>query len=120
MGQFRALAASLPRLPLNMASINGLPENGVRASTGVYVLFRRAQRGDPPQSIADGYTCLKVARASDQLLGPTLADAFAQAPRSGATHFSYIVANLELVIDAEHRRLYVALHPLDGDAPEGE
>lgn len=119
IGQLRAQAASLPRLLLNMASVNGLPEDGVRKSTGVYLLFRRAQPGDPPQSVADGYTCLLVAPTRDQTLGPALEVAVNGAPRTGATHFSIVVTNLDFLTNDEHRRLYAGFQPVIGEPPTG-
>lgn len=118
IGQVLASRIQLPRYPLTVQSLNSLPEDGMRASPGVYALFRSSVHSDNPRSMHEGFTCLKVTTTSSSCLGEALMEEIRASQQTGATHFSYEAETL--LIEEFHRRWYDYFHPLGGVAPSDQ
>lgn len=117
IGQFRSQPATIERFPLNVATLNELLGRGLRDKLGVYALFRPARKEDPTHSVTDGYACLRVVADENRLLGVALAEELERRASTGATHFSYVEANLSPLLEAQHRQMYEDFQPLEGSPP---
>lgn len=115
LGQYEAelTLARYKKLPLTP---RGISEQPGRDQGGVIMLFRRAAKGETPDS--QGFVCLLVLAVN--LVEAALGEALRDRPTTGATYFAVDVNGLAIVNDDVHRRLYASLRPLLGVKPDDD